>query len=282
LVYIYLLNLGVFMKKVSVSIPGGNGRMGKTLIGLLLENGKYELVSATCLPGEDEEGLDIGFLAGKTKTSKKLSSEGSSLFVNSEVLIDFTVPDATMLHAQKCHENGMSIIIGTTGLSVSQEKELLSLSKKIPIVYSANFSIGITLLSNLVSNATKILGKEWDIEILEMHHKNKIDSPSGTALMLGKSAADARCQNLSDVKSVFRDGIVGKRKSDEIGFAILRGGDVVGEHSVIFSNDGERIELAHKATDRSIFASGALRAACWSTSAKPGLYSLSDVLNLGG
>ena len=164
------------MKKISVSIPGGNGRMGKTLIGLIIENEKYNLVSSTCLPGEDEEGFDIGLLAGKTKISKKLTSDTSSLFRNSDVLIDFTVPKAAMLHAKKCYDNDMSIVIGTTGLDVSQEKELLSLSKKIPIVYSANFSIGVTLLSNLVSNATKILGKEWDIEILEMHHKHKIDA----------------------------------------------------------------------------------------------------------
>ena len=270
------------MKKISVSIPGGNGRMGKTLIGLIIENEKYNLVSSTCLPGEDEEGFDIGLLAGKTKISKKLTSDTSSLFRSSDVLIDFTVPKAAMLHAKKCYDNDMSIVIGTTGLDVFQEKELLSLSKKIPIVYSANFSIGVTLLSNLVSNATKILGKEWDIEILEMHHKHKIDAPSGTALMLGKSAAEARDQKLSDVKEVSRDGIVGKRKSEEIGFAVLRGGDVVGEHSVLFCNEGERIELVHKATDRSIFASGALRAAYWAAKAKPGLYSLSDVLNLGG
>ena len=270
------------MKKISVSIPGGNGRMGKTLIGLIIENEKYNLVSSTCMPGEDEEGFDIGLLAGKTKISKKLTSDTSSLFRSSDVLIDFTVPKAAMLHAKKCYDNDMSIVIGTTGLDVFQEKELLSLSKKIPIVYSANFSIGVTLLSNLVSNATKILGKEWDIEILEMHHKHKIDAPSGTALMLGKSAAEARDQKLSDVKEVSRDGIVGKRKSEEIGFAVLRGGDVVGEHSVLFCNEGERIELVHKATDRSIFASGALRAAYWAATAKPGLYSLSDVLNLGG
>ena len=270
------------MKKVSISISGANGRMGKTLIGLIIENEKFDLVSATCLKGEDEEGLDVGLLAGKKTISKNLTSDSSSLFTNSEVLIDFTVPEAALLHAQKCYENDMSIVIGTTGLSVTQEKELIVLSKRIPIVYSANFSIGVTLLSNLVSNATKILGKDWDIEILEMHHKNKIDSPSGTALMLGKSAAEARDQNLLDVKSISRDGIVGKRKSDEIGFAVLRGGDVVGEHSVIFSNEGERVELVHKATDRSIFAAGALRAAYWSASAKPGFYSLSDVLNLGG
>ena len=270
------------MKKVSVSLPGGSGRMGKTLIGLIIENEKYDLVSATCLPGEDEEGLDIGLLAGKTKIAKELTSDTSSLFRNSDVLIDFTVPEAAMLHAQKCYENDMSVVIGTTGLDASQEKELLSLSKKIPIVYSANFSIGVTLLSNLVSNATKVLGKEWDVEILEMHHKHKIDAPSGTALMLGKSVSDARNQVLSDVKATSRDGIVGKRNSEEIGFAVLRGGDVVGEHSVLFCNEGERIELVHKASNRSIFASGALRAAHWSATAKPGLYSLSDVLNLGG
>ena len=131
-------------------------------------------------------------------------------------------------------------------------------------------------------NATKTLGAEWNIEILEMHHKHKIDAPSGTALMLGKSVADARDQVLSDIKTAPRDGIVGKRKSEEIGFSVLRGGDVVGEHSVLFCNDGERIELVHKATDRSIFAMGALRASYWATKAEPGLYSLSDVLKLGG
>ena len=271
------------MKKISVSIPGGNGRMGKTLLSLIIENEKkYNLASSTCLPDENEVGLDIGLLVGKSKISKELETDSSSLFQNSDVLIDFTVPEATMFHAKKCYENNMSIVIGTTGLSESQEEELLILSKKIPIVYSANFSIGVTLLSNLVSNTTKMLGPEWDIEILEMHHKHKIDAPSGTALLLGKSAAKARDQELSDVKSVSRDGIVGKRKDSEIGFAVLRGGDVVGEHTVLFSHQGERIELVHKATDRSIFASGALRASYWAASADPGFYSLSDVLKNGG
>ena len=270
------------MKKISVSIPGCNGRMGKTLVRLILENPKYEIAAATCLPNEDEIGVDIGFFAGKSKINKEIKSEPMSLFQNSNVLIDFTAPDATMFHAKECYNNKMSIVIGTTGLNDDQEKELRFLSKKIPIVYSANFSIGVTLLSKLVSNATKTLGFDWDIEVLEMHHKQKVDSPSGTALLLGKSAADARQQKLSNVKSISRDGLVGKRKSNEIGFAVLRGGDVVGEHSVLFCNSGERIELAHKATDRSIFASGALRASYWAASADPGLYSLADVLENGG
>ena len=270
------------MKKISVSIPGGNGRMGKTLLALVIESEKFNLASSTCLPNEDEVGIDIGMLVGKSKISKELKTEPSYLFQNSDVLIDFTAPEATIFHANKCFDNNMAIVIGTTGLSKSQEKELSNLSKKIPIVYSANFSIGVTLLSSLVSDSTKILGTEWDIEILEMHHKHKVDAPSGTALLLGKAAAKARDQELSDVKSVSRDGIVGKRKEDEIGFAVLRGGDVVGEHSVIFSNQGERVELVHKATDRSIFASGALRASYWAARAEPGLYSLSDVLKNGG
>ncbi len=270
------------MNKVSVSIPGCNGRMGKTLLSLILENSKYEIATATCLPNEDEVGIDVGLFAGKGKINKEIKSEPMSLFQNSNVLIDFTVPEATMFHVKQCYESNMSIVIGTTGLSEMQEKKLLFYSKKIPIVYSANFSIGVTLLSKLVSQATKTLGFDWDIEILEMHHKQKVDSPSGTALLLGNSVADARQQELSNVKSVSRDGLVGKRKEDEIGFAVLRGGDVVGEHSVLFCNSGERIELVHKATNRSIFALGALRASYWAADAQPGLYSLADVLENGG
>ena len=270
------------MDKVSVSIPGGNGRMGKTLIRLILESENHSIGNATCLPQEDEVGLDIGNLVGKGKISKELRSDPTCLFENSDVLIDFTVPEATMFHAKTCYEKNIPIVIGTTGLDYKQEEELLTLSKKIPIVYSANFSIGVTLLSSLVAEATKSLGKEWDIEILEMHHKHKVDAPSGTALMLGKSAAEARGQDLSSVKSVSRDGIVGKRSSGEIGFAVLRGGDVVGEHTVSFSNTAERLELAHKATDRSIFGAGALRASLWAVKAKPGLYTLLDVLKNGG
>ena len=270
------------MNKISISIPGSNGKMGKTLLSLILESSKYEIASATCLPNEDEVGIDIGLFAGKSKINKEINAEPSSMFQNSNVLIDFTAPDATMFHAKECYNNNMAIVIGTTGLNADQENELRSFSKKIPIVYSANFSIGVTLLSQLVSNATKTLGFDWDIEVLEMHHKQKVDSPSGTALLLGKSAANARQQELSKVKSVSRDGLVGKRKEDEIGFAVLRGGDVVGEHSVLFCNSGERIELTHKATDRSIFASGALRASYWAANAEPGFYSLADVLENGG
>ncbi|MAK05803.1 MAG: 4-hydroxy-tetrahydrodipicolinate reductase, partial [Rhodospirillaceae bacterium] len=153
------------MKKISVSIPGCNGRMGKTLLSLILENPKYEIAAATCLPNEEEVGIDIGFFAGKSKINKEINAEPLTLFQNSNVLVDFTAPDATMFHAKECYNNNMSIVIGTTGFSADQENELRSFSKKIPIIYSANFSIGVTLLSKLVSNATKILGFDWDIEV---------------------------------------------------------------------------------------------------------------------
>ena len=186
------------MKKISVSIPGCNGRMGKTLLSLILENPKYEIAAATCLPNEEEVGIDIGYFAGKSKINKEINAEPITLFQNSNVLVDFTAPDATMFHAKECYNNNMSIVIGTTGFSADQEKELRSFSKKIPIVYSANFSIGVTLLSKLVSNATKTLGFDWDIEVLEMHHKQKVDSPSGNCIITWKISC--RCKATRTVK----------------------------------------------------------------------------------
>ena len=270
------------MKKISVSIPGGNGRMGKALIKLIYKQEIFNLCNSTCLPNQAEVGIDLGILVGNNPINKFLSDDLLSLYQSTDVIIDFTSPEASMVHAKGAFEKNIAIVIGTTGFSKKQENILKEYSKKIPIICSANFSIGITMLSSLVSETTKKLGLDWDIEILEMHHKYKVDAPSGTALMLAESAANARNINLTDVKASARNGIVGKRKDGEIGFAVLRGGDVVGEHSVIFSNDGERIELVHKATDRSIFALGAIRAAKWASFAKPGFYSLSDVLNSGG
>ena len=238
----------------------------------------HSIGNATCLPEEDEVGLDIGNLVGKGKISKELRSDPTCLFENSDVLIDFTVPEATMFHAKTCYEKNIPIVIGTTGLDYKQEKELLTLSKKIPIVYSANFSIGVTLLSSLVAEATKSLGKEWDIEILEMHHKHKVDAPSGTALALGKAAAKGRGVALDDVADMVRKGQIGARKSGDIGFAVLRGGDVAGEHSVIFYGDAERVEISHRATDRAIFARGAIRAARFAATASSGFYDMTDVL----
>ena len=175
-------------------------------------------------------------------------------------------------------ESGTPIVIGTTGFKENEFEKLKKFSKSIPIVYSANFSIGISVMENLVQSAVKQLGYEWDIEILETHHNKKVDAPSGTALIIGEAAASARKQDLKKIMSVSRNGIVGKRSKKEIGFAVLRGGDVVGEHSIKFFNQNERLEINHIATNRSIFAKGAIRSAQWVFNSKPGFFNLKDVI----
>ncbi len=266
------------MKNPRISIPGGNGRMGRTLIKEILNSETTILSNCTCLTGEPEQGIDLGLLAGQDKIEKYLTDEMLSITKDTDVIIDFTIPKASLFHAKIASENGIPIVIGTTGFEEKELDELKSYGKKIPIVYSANFSIGISVMQDLIEDSVKKLGLEWDIEILETHHNKKVDSPSGTALLIGNSAAKARNQKLEDVKSVARNGIIGKRKKEEIGFAVLRGGDVVGEHSIKFYNDSERIEINHLASNRIIFAKGAIRSAIWVVKSEPGFYSLKDVL----
>ena len=268
--------------KINIGLPGGGGRMGGMLICEIAQVDDLHLVAVTDRADSPHIGQDSGEMAGVASNGVLLSVDPEQLFLNTDVVIDFTVPDASLQHVALAAETGTAMVIGTTGLTPDQEELLRQASKKTAIVYCANTSVGVTLLTQLVEQVAAKLTIGWDIEILEMHHKHKIDAPSGTALLLGKSAAKARGQELSDLKSAYRDGIVGKRKDTEIGFAVLRGGDVVGEHTVLFSHQGERIELVHRATDRSIFASGALRASYWASSADPGLYSLLDFLKNGG
>ena len=187
-------------------------------------------------------------------------------------------PEATMFHVERAAKNEIPIVIGTTGFSNNEFDKIKSFSNKIPIVYSANFSIGIAIMKKLIADATKNLGKDWEIEVSETHHNKKIDSPSGTALLLGSAAASARGQDLDDVKKFTRDGIVGKRKKDEIGFSVIRGGNVVGEHSIKYFNGDERLEINHIANNRSIFAKGAIRSAIWVLNQKQGFFTLDHVL----
>ena len=266
------------MNKIKVSIPGGNGRMGKTLISLILENKQLVMGNASCLPNEQEKGMDLGILAGKGNVDKYLTDDKNVIFQDTDVIIDFTVPEASVTHAEMASKKNIPIVIGTTGLNEKEIVKLKELSKKIPIVFSANFSIGISVMQDLIHESVKKLGFDWDIEVLETHHNKKIDSPSGTALLIGDTAAKAREQNLKDIMNISRNGIIGQRKKKEIGFAVLRGGDVVGEHSIRFYNSNERIEINHIATNRSIFAQGAIRAAIWAYSSRPGFFSLKDVI----
>ena len=263
---------------VKISIPGGNGRMGKTLIKEIIQNENLELSNSYCLPNEKEKGLDLGTLVGHNPIDKILTDNPLSIIEDTDVIIDFTVPEASIFHIEKAATYKIPIVIGTTGFSNEQFDKIKSFSNKIPIVYSANFSIGISIMKKLIKDATKNLGTDWEIEIFEAHHNKKIDSPSGTALLLGSAAASARGKNLDNVKRLSREGIIGKRKKEEIGFSVVRGGNVVGEHSIKFFNSDERLEINHLAHDRSIFAKGAIRSAIWALNQKPGFFTLDHVL----
>jgi 4-hydroxy-tetrahydrodipicolinate reductase len=212
----------------------------------------------------------------------KAIADARMLVEESDVVIEFTSPEATVHHAGLAAAAGRAHVIGTTGLSLAQKQAIARAAERAPIVLAANMSLGVSLLTTLVEKVARTLGADWDIEIVEMHHRMKADAPSGTALVLGEAAARGREVKLDKTAVRGRDGITGPRRAGEIGFAALRGGDVVGEHRVVFAGQGERHELAHVATDRAIFARGAVRAALWAAGRKPGLYSIADVLGLEG
>lgn len=264
---------------IKISIPGGNGRMGRSLIKEIVNDKSLKIASSSCLPDEVEKGFDLGTLVGENKINKYLTEDKMSIFNDTDVIIDFTIPEASIFHVEKAALYNIPIVIGTTGFTNSELKKIKFYSNKIPIIHSANFSIGISLMKKLIKDSTEILGKKWEIEILETHHNKKIDSPSGTALLLGAVAAEVRKQKLDQIKKPSRDGIIGKRSKEEIGFAVLRGGNVIGEHSIKFFCGDERLEINHVANDRSIFAKGAVRSAIWATKSKPGFFTLDDVLN---
>lgn len=223
------------------------------------------------------QAIDSG--AHKASIGAEMGRDGNkeAAFAACDVMIDFTTPEAAVAHAKIAAQMGKPLVTGTTGLSVEQQVALGKSARTAPILHAANMSLGVNLLLSLVERAAEKLGAEFDIEIFEAHHRNKIDAPSGTALALGTAAAKGRGVALDDVQAIDRQG---KRKPGDIGFSVFRGGDVVGEHTVTFAGAGERIELAHKATDRMIFAHGAVKAALWLKDKPPGLYSMRDVLGL--
>ncbi|MDR0423201.1 MAG: 4-hydroxy-tetrahydrodipicolinate reductase [Rickettsiales bacterium] len=265
---------------MKVGITGITGRMGNLLLKAVIENQNLELGGGLADVNNTGNGLDIGLFCGVKETGVKITANDNlKEFVNNcDCIIDFTVPELTMDVAKIVAQQGKKIIIGTTGFSNEQIEKLKEYSENCLIIQSGNMSVGVNLLLNLIESASKVLAN-YDAEILEMHHKNKKDSPSGTALMLGKAVADGRGLDFDKNKKLSREGIVGARPENEIGFATLRGGSVVGEHSVIFAGLDEVIELRHKAYSRQIFVSGAIRAAVWSTGKENGFYNMRDVLN---
>ena len=266
---------------IRIGITGAAGRMGRMLAEVVSEAERpCSLVVAIERAESSLLGADVGELLGEGASGVIITADLASVVSDIDVLIDFTVPEATLHHAALCVEQGVPMVIGTTGFSAEQENLIEAAARHATIVKSGNMSLGVNLLAGLVETAAAALGSDWDIEILDMHHRHKIDAPSGTALLLGEAAAKGRNIDLNENRESGRDGISEPRKDGAIGFAALRGGSVVGDHEVIFASEGEQIRLVHRAESRDIFASGALKAALWAQGQSSGLYSMRDVLGL--
>jgi 4-hydroxy-tetrahydrodipicolinate reductase len=270
------------MADMRLIVAGAGGRMGRALTRAIDGTPGAILTGALEAPGSELLGKDAGSLAGLPENGIKLSADLWSLSANADGILDFTVPGATIANVAIAAQRGLVHVIGTTGLSASDDAVIKSVTSRAIVVQSGNMSLGVNLLAALVKRVAQSLDDGFDIEILEMHHKDKIDAPSGTAFLLGEAAAEGRKIALDQHSARGRDGHTGARKPGDIGFASLRGGTMTGDHSVIFAGPYERIELSHRAEDRMIFAHGALKAAMWAHGKKPGLYSMADVLGLSG
>ena len=263
-----------------VAIAGASGRMGHMLIEAVLASGDCQLAAALDQAGNPLLGTDAGAFLGKA-TGVLIESDVRTALAKADVLIDFTRPEGTLAHLAVAAELGVKVVIGTTGFSDAQKAEIAEFAKQTGVILSANMSTGVNVTFKLLEMAAKALQEGgYDIEIIEAHHKHKVDAPSGTALLLGEAAAKGRDIALAENSVRVRDGYTGPRETGSIGFATLRGGSVIGDHSVILAGPGERVVLSHHAEDRSIFARGAIKAALWAYGKKPGLYSMLDVLGL--
>ncbi len=265
---------------MKIGIVGCAGRMGRMLVAEALDSDGCTLIGGTEHAESPFLDQDVAALAGKDAAGLPVSADTDALFAAADVVIDFTLPQATIAHAEAATQHGTALVIGTTGLGGAEQGAVEKAADKVAVVQAANYSVGVNLLMGLTKQVAGILKADYDIEIVEMHHRHKVDAPSGTALALGTSAAEGRGVVLDDVSERVRDGHTGVRTSGDIGFATLRGGDVVGDHSVIFAADGERLELTHKASSRAVFARGAVRSAIWCEGKQSGLYSMRDVLGL--
>ncbi len=266
---------------MNVGVLGCAGRMGRAILAEVLASEGDALAGGIEAAGHPAVGQDLGALAGAEPIGLAVQTDAAGLIAAADVVIEFSTPEASVRHAEIAGAHGTAHVIGTTGLSEAEATALRRAAERAPVVWAANMSLGVNLLLGLTRQVARALGPEaFDIEILEMHHRHKVDAPSGTALALGEAAARGRGVSLERVAARGRDGLTGPRASGAIGFAVLRGGDVVGDHVVTFAGAGERLELAHRATDRRIYARGALHAARWAVGKPPGLYGMADVLRL--
>jgi len=264
---------------LKVVIAGCSGRMGHALLEGVFADAELELYGALDRAENPQLGRDAGEQFGKV-TGVHVTSDIAAALKGADVLVDFTRPEASMQYLDACQKANVSLVIGTTGFSAEQKLAIEAASKNIPVVFAPNMSVGVTLLINLVQSAAKVLSEGYDIEIIEAHHRHKIDAPSGTALRLGEAAAAALGRDLEQCAIYGREGVTGERDPSTIGFATVRGGDVVGDHTVLFAGIGERVELTHKASSRATFALGALRAAKFLNGKKSGQFDMQDVLGL--
>ena len=263
-----------------IIICGAGGRMGSTLVRLIHEGPAMKLVGAVEASSSPQVGKDAGEVAGVGKIGVPIAADIAPLLKSRPVIIEFTAPDATLEHANIAAHKGVPIVIGTTGFNQKQLDEIKGLSRRTRIMMSANMSLGVNLLVSLMGRVAKVLGDDYDVEIVEAHHRFKKDAPSGTALALARPIAEALKRDLDKAGVCGRKGIVGERTKQEIGLLSVRAGDIVGDHTVIFGGLGERVEFIHRAQSRETFARGALRAAQWLVKQKKGLYSMQDVLGL--
>ena len=268
------------MAKTKIGVVGCAGRMGRMLVAEIAATAGCTIAGGSEVPGSGYVNQDIGELAGLGRIGIPIGETVDKLMRDSNVVLEFTSPMATAEHAALGAKLGTAMVIGTTGLSPEQGDVVREAARSIPIVWAPNMSLGVNVLLSVVEAVARRLGPDWDIEILEMHHRGKVDAPSGTALALGQAAAAGREVVLEQVEQRARDGITGPRRQGDIGFAALRGGDVTGDHHVIFAGVGERLELIHRATTRAIYAKGAVRAARWVVGRPAGLYGLKEVLGL--
>ncbi len=266
---------------IRIAIPGAAGRMGRTLIDACRRAEGMQLGVATERSGHELIGSDAGLVAGVGELGVAIGADLESVVDHYDVLIDFTAPAASLQHLDICRRHGKRVVIGTTGFDERQKQQLVEAAEDTGIVFAPNMSVGVNLCLKLLDMAARVLGDEVDIEVIEAHHRHKVDAPSGTALRMGEVLARALGRDLKDCAVYGRQGITGARERKTIGFETIRAGDIVGEHTVMFAAEGERVEVTHKASSRMTFASGAVRAAGWLMAQPNGLYDMQDVLDLG-
>lgn len=266
--------------ETTIGVMGAGGRMGRELVRAVHATEGCRVAGATEVEGSPFLGADAGELAGVGALGVAVTADTAAVITSVDAILDFTIPAASVAFARLAADAGTVHVIGTTGFSDADEAAIAEAAGRTAIIKAGNMSLGVNLLVELTRKVAQALDEDFDIEVVEMHHKHKIDAPSGTALMLGQAAAEGRGIDLAQRSVRVRDGHTGPRVSGDIGFATLRGGSVVGDHTVIFAGEGERVELTHKAADRSIFARGAVKAAAWGKGRPPGLYSMVDVLGL--